>query len=463
MKKIISTLILFTLFTQLNAQVLSELHTYSNNIRNITFEGNSAWLASSGGWYQVDLQGNVLNHYYTNTKVKLPEYYTYKIVVGPDKKKYSTDFGTGLTQFDGVKFIKLTPPTNYNITYYGNLFSDDKGVHTITNAGLLSYDGTNWSLLNEYTDKNNVSQKLNATLQAYSKDNKGNIWLLNDKSILKYDGKSWVIFELLNLPNKPSSIFELVLKNNTVYVSSNVGLLVYENNVWKVFDNKNGLYSYSISGINTINGVSDDSNGNTWVITSGNPNLIINGVVSNQLIPKDLFGKNITKVANCPNGDVWFGTEKKGVLSLDKNYSAVKTVFEDKNPTLASDAMKSAFQDTKGNKYFLNSNYTGVTRFDGQKWETTPLQFLLKDGTKTPLVNPNSMAEDSKGRIWISTTNALFMFDGTEWNRFGINEGLPIINVRGLCVDKQDNIWVGGTIYRQAQSTNMMALNGILF
>ena len=44
---------------------------------------------------------------------------------------------------------------------------------------------------------------------------------------------------------------------------------------------------------------------------------------------------------------------------------------------------------------------------------------------------------------WLAADDGLHEFDGFDWTLFGTNQGLPSSFVRAVCVDRQDELWIG--------------------
>jgi hypothetical protein len=58
--------------------------------------------------------------------------------------------------------------------------------------------------------------------------------------------------------------------------------------------------------------------------------------------------------------------------------------------------------------------------------------------------NINALRIDSKGNVWAAAEKGgVLMFDGTKWNSYTMQDGLPTNESFGLTIDKDDNVWVG--------------------
>ncbi len=150
-------------------------------------------------------------------------------------------------------------------------------------------------------------------------------------------------------------------------------------------------------------------------------------------------------------GNVWFGTQGKGVCRYDgKTFSWLT----DKD--LAGPAVRSIFQDKAGILWFGN-NGGGLFRYDGKLLTNITEErglgnpeFLrgrrLKD-------KPGSMArvwtinEDNAGNLWVGTIDAgLWKYDGNTLTNYTTKNGLP-----------GNSIW---TIYKDKKGELCFVVNG---
>lgn len=77
---------------------------------------------------------------------------------------------------------------------------------------------------------------------------------------------------------------------------------------------------------------------------------------------------------------------------------------------------------------------------------------LLKDGRFTHFGEAQGMcsgtggwfAEDARGAIWATCTDALLRYDGRQWTRIGSNWGLPDAYANSVFVDQRGTLWVAG-------------------
>jgi ligand-binding sensor domain-containing protein len=147
-------------------------------------------------------------------------------------------------------------------------------------------------------------------------------------------------------------------------------------------------------------------------------------------------------------GNLWFGTEQKGVCRYDgKDF----TWFTEEGLNRA--AVRCIFQDSKGNIWFSN-NGAGVCRYDGtslinvtEEEGLSNEDFLktsrIKD-TPGTLARVFTIAEDDTGNLWFGTIDAgVWRYDGASLTNFTAEDGLGSNTVRAIYKDNAGTLWFG--------------------
>ncbi|OWY20879.1 hypothetical protein C7N43_13175 [Sphingobacteriales bacterium UPWRP_1] len=157
--------------------------------------------------------------------------------------------------------------------------------------------------------------------------------------------------------------------------------------------------------------------------------------------PYDVYSTLVDK-----DGNVWFGTQSKGVCRYNGETFSYLT---DKD--LAGPAVRSIFQDKAGNLWFGN-NGGGLFRYDGktltniteEKGLSNPGflrgdKFTDKPGT---LARVWAINEDKEGNIWIGTIDAgLWVYDGTRLTNYTTKDGLTGNAIWTIYKDKKGELW----------------------
>jgi ligand-binding sensor domain-containing protein len=144
-------------------------------------------------------------------------------------------------------------------------------------------------------------------------------------------------------------------------------------------------------------------------------------------------------------GNIWFGTESRGVCKYD---GKTFTWLDDEELGLA---VRSIFGDKSGNIWIGNNGY-GLFRYDGK----TLTNFTKEHGLGNPsflaglqgkagtLARVWTIAEDMEGNLWIGTIDAgLWKYDGKVLTNYTTTNGLNGNSVATVYCDTKGNIWIG--------------------
>ena len=286
-------------------------------------------------------------------------------------------------------------------TFYSSTIDKDNTVWFLTESGILSFDGTKWTLHNK---NNNIA----------SSGLKG----------LTSDGT-----ELLFATNKGATVASLPVDAgsgvNTFHPDNSK--LVSEN-VLAVATGKKGLWWFG-----TDKGISA-SRSNTWLTNNYHNNY-----------PEGIFSDYaITSMATSQDGDsLYIGTIGGGVLRVFRNeVDAVSGASEYAawGPILMpSDTVYSVHIAADGVQWIGTKK--GVAKHTGYKTLEGWTVFTRAEGLADDFVQ--AISSDSKGKIYFGTKNGLSVLEGTKWTTYKKENGLASNNILTIAVDKTDCVWVG--------------------
>ena len=86
----------------------------------------------------------------------------------------------------------------------------------------------------------------------------------------------------------------------------------------------------------------------------------------------------------------------------------------------------------------INSNLTQTSFFNSQ-WQG---QSFIEDSGLGKR-NVFDIAFLSDGTAWLGTADGLYRYDGYQWIRYSVDDGLPSNFIRSICVTRQDQVWIG--------------------
>ncbi len=91
--------------------------------------------------------------------------------------------------------------------------------------------------------------------------------------------------------------------------------------------------------------------------------------------------------------------------------------------------------DSKGN-YWFGTNCDGLVRYDGTK--LTKYYKYIGVGSAV-----RDIVEDGNGVVWFGSSDGVISYNGTEFNKFTTEDGLPSDDVWSMGLDKDNILWVG--------------------
>lgn len=159
-------------------------------------------------------------------------------------------------------------------------------------------------------------------------------------------------------------------------------------------------------------------------------------------------------------GNVWFGTQSKGVCCYDG-----RTFTWHTNYGLRGPAVLALFEDRAGN-IWIGTNGTGLFCYDGKTLSNVTEEKGLSNPEfiKAGKSGPGTLArvwcinEDNAGNIWIGTGDAgVWRYDGRNLINYKTENGLPGSGIETIYKDKKGGLWFG------TDGDGVFKFNGINF
>jgi signal transduction histidine kinase/ligand-binding sensor domain-containing protein/DNA-binding response OmpR family regulator len=333
-------------------------------------------------------------------------------------------------------------------------------------------------------------------VKALYADRRGNIWIGTRKGLAVYYPQSHTLKNIL-LASKTKShnepfVHSIKEINGTVYIGAESSQLFILQPAYR----QTGELSEAISILpvflqkgnnSSIQNIDLDAYGNVWLgVYSGGIAFMSHLKPHFSLIP----GANtagaavaiaaVTGILPDTEAQIWLATAGDGILNLQLNGDIVRRSGYSSN--LKDDFLLSAFEDSKGNKWF-GSQDKGVYCFERKtgRWRMLSMQhkmkavraivedrhgnicFAAEDGlfiynpvldtfkivlTNKPMLGdyaPRTLVEDGSGNLWVGTYGqGLYIFDGRHQliRRIIKGEGIPSNTINHLFKDHRNNIWI---------------------
>lgn len=143
-------------------------------------------------------------------------------------------------------------------------------------------------------------------------------------------------------------------------------------------------------------------------------------------------------------GNFWFSTIGEGAYYYDGKSFKHFTIREG----LLNNEVTSICEDKKGNIWFGVSG--GVSCYDGKVFRNYMIAgndlYEAWTGKTFPERQPNginSIMEDKNGKLWMGSSNELFIFDGKTFKVLRNKDGKAFYNVWSAIKDRKGTIWFG--------------------
>ncbi len=322
--------------------------------------------------------------------------------------------------------------------------------------------------LEQWTDENGLPQN---SIFAILQTSDGYIWLATEEGVVRFDGVTFTVFDSSNTTaiTKPNArcLFEDSQKNLWIGTTGG-GVLLYKNNTFTSFNEKDGLSSM------VIRGIQEDKGGNIWIGTDGGGVCRLNtknNKISVFTVKDGLPDNEIKSLYFDSRGNLWMGTPK-GLCLFKNNRFITYNLDGDNNSATAiyEDSKKNLWVGTMGSLYLFQNNefikqgngidingmeFNCLFEDTGQNlWLATRDHGLIRfqNGVLARLDNQNAFAEnwilsvkeDREGSLWVGTSaNGLYRLKDDKFSAITNREGLPDNIVFSVFEDSRGYIWMG--------------------
>ncbi len=365
----------------------------------------------------------------------------------------STNFIHFLHEEDNPKTISSNKVRTLLVDHKGNIWigTFESGV-TLMNA--------NGEVIRHYTEfleTKQPSARRNAVISLYE-DKKNNIWVGSDNEPIYFmdkDGKKFVPFE-----NSPYKKYNAVCHSVSSMFEDSFGNFWFATHGYGLFytnSNKN-IFRHYHKKDNTTSGLEhdiaacffEDAKGNTWIGTDGG-GLTFFDQSKNQFTTyttKDgLSSNSILDIKEDKKGNLWLATWSGGLICF--NPLNHKSIVYTNNPkdtnSLLFNNIKSIVVDDSLIWIGTHGEGIAVLNLRTNKFIHHKNNRLFSFDMRGPSWI-NHLFKDSKGRIWISCYDGLFMYDRKKLQRYVhlINNPESIVSndVNMVTQDQKGRIWI---------------------
>jgi PAS domain S-box-containing protein len=379
---------------------------------------------------------------------------------------------TGLTRFDGVRFVSWRPPEGKELPSSrinsllgardGSLWiGTTKGLARWRNGELINYKdstgtimailedraGTIWVARAVFSDTQGPLCKVTDTgLRCYGRDDgialpyavtlandsRGNIWLAGGLKVSRWrtDSADTYVSPGLN----PAEIFNGVqaladrpdgsLWVGLVHSGKGGGLQQLEQGAWKPF-----VTPEFDSSTLEVTALLSDRDSSLWVGTLNQGIYRIQGNKVDHFRSSDgLSGDAVTGLFQDREGNIWIATSS----GID-NFHDLRVVSFSTRQGLSSDQVNSILASRDGTVWIGNYNLDFLRA--GKISSIQPRNGL-------PGRAVTSLLEDRAGRLWVGVDRELSVYERGKFTKIHTRDGSPLGGVRAMTEDVDGSIWV---------------------
>ena len=324
------------------------------------------------------------------------------------------------------------------------IFQDSEGYIWLgTNDGLNRYNGYEFKIYNYEEYQNSISHN---GITDITEDKYGNIWVNTVSGVNKINKKTEKIsnYTEINGKIKEDSTTEIIVtKDNNILVGTYEGLNIYnakEDRFDIILEEKDGILSSCIYSID------EDINGNIWIGTELGLNKLSKDFKVLETYTSESEIYNI--FCDDENGFVWAGSDSSGLLKIDTKTKEVKQYInniEDLN-SLPANQVGAIIRDSKGNLWVGTTN--GLARYNEKNDSFDVYKNKVYDKNSLVYNDVRSIIEDREGVLWVGTYSGISIFDtesSIKYYNAGLDDGYLLSEnmVHGIYEDDEGYLWIG--------------------
>lgn len=189
---------------------------------------------------------------------------------------------------------------------------------------------------------------------------------------------------------------------------------------------------------NTVQAAAIDTEGNLWVGTEGKGVYKIRkGIFTSFSLAEGLNSEIAKSFLEDDKGHIWISTTDNGINQFDPSQpKPYHFSYLNKQNGFPCNDICSSFKDSKGNFWF--ASYTnGVTKYDGKGYQTYTIQNGL-GSNKTYCIS-----ENAKGEIFVGAEHGVTVIEGERFRYLTAKNGLISNAVYTMLHDKKGAVWMG--------------------
>lgn len=271
----------------------------------------------------------------------------------------------------------------------------------------------------------------------------GTVWLGGEGVLYRIEGDAWTLFSAEEVEDAGFPLRLIIgvvpIPDGDVWIGDMEGTLCRFNpettRCVEAFRGADGMASAPLTQLKR------DAEGRLYFTTAGDGYSVYDGANWRKFVKANegIKGNAVQSAAPAPGGTLWAVTDG-GVQRIvapnrppevipDSNVASIQTLYRARNGEL-----------------WVGGEGAGI--WNGESWRLLTTEDGLLDGTV------QTIAEDSRGRIWLGTSAGISIWNGAVFVNLTGETGLPSGNIQALLSDGE-TMWIGsagGGLYRFARN-----------
>ncbi len=367
----------------------------------------------------------------------------------------------GSNGFNIERYDSDTRQGRLSNNYILSLFADKRGIIWIgtDNGGLNRLNVVTGSVKHFKTEEGNEYSITSNSIWSLYVDEENRLWIgTYNKGISVIDDKfsKFESFEKIRTPEKR-------LINNdvrgftedsrgNVWIATNGGGICRFDPAGRRFDRFVDNNSPSSVASNDVLDILCDPDDNLWLGTwAGGIERLNNAgrkIRNYRLINSaGTENNNVFTLYEDPNGNIWAGTAGNGLFLYDRKADEFYSFVCGNDPEMISNISYVTDMLTDSDRNFWIGTIYGLVMVKQQNNQPAYCRNFLHSNDPASLSSNvvESIFEDSKGRLWIGTTDKglnLFNEKDSSFTVFEKEDGLPSNTIKGLLEDDEGFLWI---------------------